>query len=415
MYLSTSMKATNLMMTALLAGMQAVAWGAGETPAPVAEAPAAEKPTTPKAEDFSELSRREFSLWLGYESGWFVAQNIPDGQCDAKAFAARVVELMGQPGELKRPEPPSEEFSDKLRFMLAYQSWERGMRAHREGAEFLKRMAAEPGVQSLPCGVLYRVNKPGTGEKYSAEAHGAHPVVHMRYSISSISGCKLADFTDEPVDYVMGDSVCIAGVDALLPHLPAGSSCTMYIPSDLAFGATEINDTNVCATLPANSVLVVDMVVEGFAKNDTQTHEPIAARPFSDWTEPAEKPEPLTDAERKLLGESCATLAALHCREQANELVEGYLVPEAIREGVERAISPDAAPVPPPSMKVMMDCSRARRHQPKNMQGTVDINPETGEIEIFSLEGEKVGNITPGPNGFINVNIEEKEEQGKEE
>lgn len=50
-----------------------------QTPAPTAPAPA------PAAADFSELSRREFSLWLGYESGWFVAQNIPDGQCDANA------------------------------------------------------------------------------------------------------------------------------------------------------------------------------------------------------------------------------------------------------------------------------------------------------------------------------------------
>lgn len=387
----------------LMAAMSVLPLNA-QTPAPT------EPATAPAAADFSEHSRRAFSMRLGFECG-FVAQNIPEGMCDAETFASAVMALLEQPDELKMPEPLSEELTDKLQATLAYQSWERGMRAHREGEDFLKKMAGQPGVQSLPCGVLYRVNKLGEGEKYSAEAHGAHPVVHMRYSISSISGCKLSDFTDEPVDYVMGDSVCIAGIDALLPHLPTGTSCTAYIPADLAFGAQEISDAAMCVTLPGNSVVVIDMVVEGFEKNDTQTRQPIPAPPFSRWKEPEPKPVPLTKEEETRVIGVCTARAAMLYREVEEDLVEGFLMPEAFRMGLVRALGPGASPVPPLPREVMLDYSHAKRHQPKSFEGKAGVNPQTGEIEIFSMDGEKVGNITPGQNGGINVNIEEKEEQ----
>ena len=102
-----------------------------------------------------------------------------------------------------------------------------------EGAKFLAENAKKEGVQTLPCGVQYKVLK---------EGNGALPVdtnvVVVNYEGKLIDGTVFdasANHGDQPAEFAV--TRVIKGWTEALKAMPVGSEWEIYIPENLAYGA----------------------------------------------------------------------------------------------------------------------------------------------------------------------------------
>ncbi|CAN5714241.1 FKBP-type peptidyl-prolyl cis-trans isomerase [soil metagenome] len=125
-----------------------------------------------------------------------------------------------------------------------------GQQFQEEGRRFLAAKASEPGVQTLPSGLQYRVLQEGNGP-----IPGAEDSVYLRYVGSLTNGTVIEDSEDFGGTVAMAIDDMIAGWQEALQLMKVGSKWELFIPPELAYGAEAIPGRLV----PPHAVLVYEM------------------------------------------------------------------------------------------------------------------------------------------------------------
>lgn len=140
--------------------------------------------------------------------------------------------------------------------------------AKKIGEQFLAVNGKKPGVTTTASGLQYRIDRQGTGTSYNKKQHGTNPTYTVKYTVRTLNGTVVSDFTDETVE--AADHSRLEGFDEGLSLMPVGSQWTFFLPSHLAFGDEHI--VTASSMLPANSALIIQVELFGIKKGDeTQT------------------------------------------------------------------------------------------------------------------------------------------------
>jgi len=127
------------------------------------------------------------------------------------------------------------------------------------GADFLARNAAEPGVQTLPSGLQYKVVAAGPAGGPSPKAGD---IIKVHYEGKLVSG-EVFDSSfarGKPVLMPLADLVP-AWMEAL-PRMKVGDEWMLYVPADLGYGAEG------AGPIPPNSVLIFRIKLLGMLSPD---------------------------------------------------------------------------------------------------------------------------------------------------
>ena len=115
-------------------------------------------------------------------------------------------------------------------------------------AAFMAQMGKEPGVQTLPSGLEYKVVRSGP-------ASGLHP--HLQDEVKVNYEGKLPDGKVFDSSYERGQPAAmplerlIKGWEEALPMMRPGDEWTLYVPPSLGYGAEGGGDV-----IPPNAVLI---------------------------------------------------------------------------------------------------------------------------------------------------------------
>ncbi len=106
-----------------------------------------------------------------------------------------------------------------------------------QGDSFLQANKSKPGVIVTASGLQYKVNKLGTGPKPTPS-----DIVKVNYTGTLIDGKKFDSSIDrgQPAQFLL--SGVIKGWVEGLQLMPVGSKFTLYLPSDLAYGANQASE-----------------------------------------------------------------------------------------------------------------------------------------------------------------------------
>ncbi|ENG4185235.1 FKBP-type peptidyl-prolyl cis-trans isomerase [Providencia rettgeri] len=118
----------------------------------------------------------------------------------------------------------------------------------KKGAEYREKYAKEKGVVKTKSGLLYKIEKEGTGAKPKADE-----TVVVHYKGSLIDGTEFdSSYTrNEPLTIPLNS--VIKGWTEGLVNLKKGGKMQLVIPADLAYGENGVPG------IPANSTLVFDV------------------------------------------------------------------------------------------------------------------------------------------------------------
>lgn len=117
-----------------------------------------------------------------------------------------------------------------------------------KGAEFLAANSVKEGVVSTASGLQYKVLKPGSGKSPAATDR-----VMVHYTGTLTDGAKFDSSRDRGQPSTFGVSQVIKGWTEALQLMQEGAQWELYIPAELAYGATSR------PKIPGNSVLVFDV------------------------------------------------------------------------------------------------------------------------------------------------------------
>lgn len=113
---------------------------------------------------------------------------------------------------------------------------------------FLAAKAAEPGVQTLPKGVLYEVMKSGDGKMPTIRS-----IVSVYYKGMLINGKVFDDNTHQGYPDAMRLKELITGWQIVLPRMKVGDQWRIYLPADTAYGSRSVGN------IPGNSTLIFEI------------------------------------------------------------------------------------------------------------------------------------------------------------
>lgn len=140
-----------------------------------------------------------------------------------------------------------------------------------EGPAFLAENAKKDGVITLASGLQYRVKTSGTGPKPTADSS-----VKCHYRGTFLDGSEFDSSYSRNQPAVFPVRGVIAGWTEALPLMPVGSTWTLFVPHELAYGAGG-NPPHI----PPYATLVFDIELLGIEESE-------AARP----TRPNESQKP---------------------------------------------------------------------------------------------------------------------------
>lgn len=102
----------------------------------------------------------------------------------------------------------------------------------KKNEEFIKNMAKQPGVKSLPGGVYYKELTPGTGATPTR-----NQIAEVSYEGKLIGGKTFDSSNGKTVEFPVGG--VIPGFTTALTNMKVGAEWIVYIPWDQAYGAEE--------------------------------------------------------------------------------------------------------------------------------------------------------------------------------
>ncbi|MDO5509149.1 MAG: FKBP-type peptidyl-prolyl cis-trans isomerase [Weeksellaceae bacterium] len=123
-----------------------------------------------------------------------------------------------------------------------------------KGTEYMAQIKNEPGVQTTPSGLAYKVVQPGSGPTVQIG-----DMVSVKYTGQTING-KVFDSTDknnqgEPIQFPVQDQGLITGWIEGLQLMQAGGKYKLYIPSNLGYGDQAAGE------IPPGATLIFDIEV----------------------------------------------------------------------------------------------------------------------------------------------------------
>lgn len=119
---------------------------------------------------------------------------------------------------------------------------------------FMQKNKKRSNVTTLPSGLQYKVDVMGTGAVAAAT-----DVVNCKYKGTFISGEVFDTSGEEAVPFPVNE--VIPGFSEALQLFPAGTSCTLYIPWQLAYGAEGLE-----GVIPPYSTLVFELEIMDIKK-----------------------------------------------------------------------------------------------------------------------------------------------------
>lgn len=119
---------------------------------------------------------------------------------------------------------------------------------------FMQKNKKRSTVTTLPSGLQYKVDVMGKGAVPTTA-----DVVNCKYKGTFISGEVFETTGDEAVPIAVNE--VIAGFSEALMLFPVGTSCTIYIPWQLAYGETGVEDL-----IPPYSALIFDLEIVSIEK-----------------------------------------------------------------------------------------------------------------------------------------------------
>lgn len=121
--------------------------------------------------------------------------------------------------------------------------------ASAEGLKFLAENATKDGVVTTTSGLQYKVMTEGTGPKPTTESS-----VSVHYHGMLIDGTVFDSSVERNTPASFGVTQVIKGWTEALQLMPVGSKYTLYIPSELAYGANPPG-----GTIPPHAVLIFEV------------------------------------------------------------------------------------------------------------------------------------------------------------
>lgn len=133
-----------------------------------------------------------------------------------------------------------------------------------DGVQFLAENAKRKGIKVTPSGLQYKIIKPGSGIKPSAQDK-----VTVHYTGTLIDGTKFDSSVDRGTPATFGLQQVIRGWTEGVQLMPEGSKFRFYIPYDLAYG-----ERGSPPNIPGFSALIFDIdlikVVKAVPANSKQ-------------------------------------------------------------------------------------------------------------------------------------------------
>ena len=119
--------------------------------------------------------------------------------------------------------------------------------------EFLKELSTQEGINSLPCGIYYKVLQTGEG-KVSPTVRS---IVSVHYRGTLIDGKEFDNSYKRNCPEAFRLCDVIDGWQIALQQMHAGDKWMIYIPSEMGYGS------KASGPIPANSTLVFEVELLG--------------------------------------------------------------------------------------------------------------------------------------------------------
>ena len=119
--------------------------------------------------------------------------------------------------------------------------------------EFLKELSIQEGINSLPCGIYYKVLETGDG-KVSPTVRS---IVSVHYRGTLIDGKEFDNSYKRNCPEAFRLCDVIDGWQIALQQMHVGDKWTIYIPSEMGYGS------KASGPIPANSTLIFEVELLG--------------------------------------------------------------------------------------------------------------------------------------------------------
>ena len=119
--------------------------------------------------------------------------------------------------------------------------------------EFLKELSTQEGINSLPCGIYYKVLETGEG-KVSPTVRS---IVSVHYRGTLIDGKEFDNSYKRNCPEAFRLCDVIDGWQIALQQMHVGDKWTIYIPSEMGYGS------KASGPIPANSTLIFEVELLG--------------------------------------------------------------------------------------------------------------------------------------------------------
>lgn len=187
---------------------------------------------------------------ISYALGLSIGNNfLTSGidKLDIKVFAKAIEDVLnGNQPEISYDE--AKEIINEYFTKLQSEKFENNLNA---GKEFLEVNKKRPGVVTLPSGLQYEILKEGNGPTPKATDQ-----VKCHYHGTLINGTVFDSSVQRGTPATFGVNQVIQGWVEALQLMPVGSKWKLFIPSDLAYGASGAGQS-----IEPNSTLVFEVEV----------------------------------------------------------------------------------------------------------------------------------------------------------
>ena len=119
--------------------------------------------------------------------------------------------------------------------------------------EFLKELSTQEGINSLPCGIYYKVLQTGEGKTSPT----VRSIVSVHYRGTLIDGKEFDNSYKRNCPEAFRLCDVIDGWQIALQQMHVGDKWTIYIPSEMGYGS------KASGPIPANSTLLFEVELLG--------------------------------------------------------------------------------------------------------------------------------------------------------
>ena len=216
-----------------------------------------QNPGGPAAGGAAPLDAAAYSQQLSYMLGHNIGSDLRENQVavSLQSLIAGVTDgLSGAKSRLTDAQLATcrERFSQEMRTKSTNRLQQAADRNAKQAAEFLAQNAKQPGVQTTPSGLQYKILTQGTGA-----TPGLTDKVRCHYRGTLIDGTEFdSSIGGEPAEFPVNQ--VIPGWTEALQKMRVGDKWQLFVPADLAYGMQPPGPP-----IEPNSLLIFDVELLG--------------------------------------------------------------------------------------------------------------------------------------------------------